>query len=174
MTITEANTSPNPAPTAEEVGKRFLKLIGSVESTEDITVEHVEGIMELTLDSDPIYPTYSHELGNGWSYSVRYAIEVPGNTWGVELTFNNEVEPFPQFFPFCSPSYDDYHRELMRMGFRYRRGGNEVFPGTNAYDKDRFYVQIVPEIRQPPDGKAYPACVRKIGLFVADATPGHP
>jgi len=174
MAIAGADAALNPAQSAEEIGRRFLKLLGAVSSKSDITVEHVQEVLGLTLDSDPIYPSYTQSLGDDWFYSIRYAIEMPGQSRGVELAFENETDPFPQRFPFCNVSYDDYHIALTRMGFRYRRGGDGKFPGINEYDKDDFYVQIVPEVRQSTEGKAHPACVRKIGLFVPNHIPGHP
>lgn len=165
----------DPTLTAEEVGRRFLKLIGSMKSKQDITVERVQEIMELTLDQNPIYPSYSQSFGNGWSYSVRYAAEMPGDGWGVDLYFINDVDPFSEnMSPVCGLNFDYYHDALVQMNFRYRNGGKGKFPGTTQYDKNGFFVQIEPSVKQAPEGNSYPACVRKIGIIVPNPILGHP
>ena len=175
MNTPDATTATNSTLPPEEVGRRFLKLVGSVKSKEDITVERVQEIMGLTLDQNPIYPSYSQSFGNGWSYSVRYAAEMPGDSWGIDLYFINGVDPFPEdMSPVCGLNFDHYHDALVQMNFRYRNGGKDKFPGTSQYDKDNFFVQIEPSVKQTPEGNPYPACVRQISLIVPNPIPGHP
>ena len=175
MDTYDAATATNPTLTPEEVGRRFLKLIGSVKSKQDITVEQVQEIMGLTFDQNPIYPSYSQSFGNGWSYSVRYAAEMPGDSWGIDLFFINDTDPFPEdMSPVCGLNFDHYHDALVQMNFRYRNGGKGKFPGTSQYDKDNFFIQIEPSVKQTPKGNPYPACIRQIRLIIPNPIPGHP
>jgi hypothetical protein len=175
MNPSDATTATNPTLTPEEVGRRFLRLIGSVKSKEDLTVERVQEIMGLTLDQNPIYPSYSQSFGNGWSYSVRYAAEMPSDSWGIDLYFINDADPFPEdMSPVCGLNFDRYHDALIQMNFRYRNGGKNKFPGTSQYDKEDFFIQIEPSVKQTAEGNPYPTCIRQISLIVPNPIPGHP
>lgn len=174
MMPVERNDVSDQGLSAEIAAQRFLRLIATVQSKSNVSVKLVQEIMGVTLDSDPIYPSYRQPLGNGWFLALRYSIEMPGETWGVELEFHSDADASPQPFPFCTPSYREYHNALLRMGYRDRRGRNGTFPGKNQYDKEGLYVELDPELGQSTDGKAYPACVRKVGLFVTNDVSGHP
>jgi len=174
MMTVESNALSDQRLSAEIAVQRFLKLIATVQSKSNLSVRLVQEIMGVTLDSDPIYPSYRQSLGNGWFLTLRYSIEMPGETWGVGLEFDSDADASPEPFPFCTPSYRDYHDALVRMGYRDRRGRNGTFPGENQYDKEGLYVELEPELGHSAEGKAYPACVRKVGLFVPNDLPGHP
>lgn len=167
MTTTEANTAANPTLGAAEVGRRFLKLLESLKSRNDITVERVQEVMGLTLKQGPSGPFYSQPLGGDWFYVVSMGHETPpGQRVGASLEFINKADRFADMSSICGLSFEDYHNTLKSFGyldgFRYDEIGR--LSGVD-YRRGDFYIGITPEVKGFADGKAYPTCVQRIGLL---------
>ncbi|RMH90884.1 hypothetical protein EBB59_09715 [Lysobacter pythonis] len=169
MNTQEAQIPPNPTLSAEEVGRRFLKFIEGVESRGDITLERVQEVMGLTLKRRPIDRGFFHtqSLIGDWSYVIilwPHPEEEMRNS--LNLEFINKINQFSDMLPICGLSFEGYHKALLSFGyseiFRYDKIGR--LSGV-SYSKGNMHVGITPELKVFPNGKAYPTCVRRIGLL---------
>lgn len=171
MNTPDATSANNPALTADEAGKRFLKLLGKVKSKSDLTIEHVQAAMGLTLKDSPNGPFHTQPLSGNWLYIISLRHETPpGQSVALSLEFMDKAERFADMSSICGLTFEDYHNALKTMGyqddFQYDQINGEAgrLIGVN-YIKDDFIVSITPEVKRFPDGKLYPTCVRRIGLL---------
>lgn len=171
MTTSDAEPAINPTLTAEEVGKRYLTLLESIASREDLTVDHVQGAMGLTLKDSPNGRFLTQSLGGGWVYVITLRPETPpGNSISLDLEFIDQSDRFADMSAICGLSFEDYHKALKAMGYRdvfqYDQIDGQVGRLISVdYQKDGFFVSIQPEVKRFSDGKVYPTCVRRIGLL---------
>ncbi|MCC4620953.1 hypothetical protein LL965_12940 [Xanthomonas cassavae CFBP 4642] len=109
----------NPTLSAEEIGKRFLKLIEGLESRNDLSVERIKEVTGITLSYVPKGERYSYgePLGNGWYYMFWYNPESDSLKNGLSLMFINSKEEFGDMTPVCPLDFDHYHNALVAMGF---------------------------------------------------------
>lgn len=114
-----ASTTSNPNLTAEEIGKRFLKLVEGLKSREDLSLGQVQDVTGLKLAPAAHGGFYGVEgdLGDGWKYALNFYPESRSNGTGVQLHFVQPNERFGDMTPICSLDFDDYHRALKAMGF---------------------------------------------------------
>lgn len=171
MTTSDAEPAINPTLTAEEVGRRFLTLLEGVKSRSDLTAEHVQAAMGLTLKDSPNGPFHTQSLGDGWVYSVALHPEKrPGDSIALELQFIEQSDRFADMSAICGLTFEDYHNALKAMGYRdvfqYDQIDGQIGRLISVdYQKDDFFVSILPEVKRFSDGKVYPTCVRRIGLL---------
>lgn len=161
--------------TAEEVGRRFLKLIESVKSRDDLTRDHVQTMMGLTLKDSPNGPFHSQPLDGGWLYVVSIGHEtLPGTSISLSLEFIRKDDRFADMSSICSPDFKAYHDALKAIGYRdvpqYDQINGEVgrLIGV-SYVRDGLSIEILPELMRFPDGKVEPACVRRISLVTTNS-----
>lgn len=172
MTTAEtASDARHPTLSAEDVGRRFLKLIESVKSRDDLTRDHVQTMMGLTLKDSPNGPFHTQPLGEGWLYVVSLGQETPpGTAISLSLEFINKGDRFADMSSICSPDFKTYHDALKAIGYRdvpqYDQVNGEVGRLISvSYAGDGMNVEILPEVRRFPDGEVHPACVRRISLL---------
>lgn len=165
-----ASGTVNPTLTAEEVSRRFLKLIESVKSRDDLTRDHVQTMMGLTLKDSPNGPFHTQPLDEGWLYVVSLGHETPpGTSIALSLEFIRKDDRFADMSSICSPDFKTYHDALKAIGYRdvpqYDQINGEVgrLIGV-SYVRDGLSIEILPEVMRFPDGKVEPACVRRISL----------
>ena len=171
MNTPDATSANNPTLTADEAGKRFLKLLGEVKSKSDLTVEHVQAAMGLTLKDSPNGPFYTQPLGGDWLYIISLKHETPpGQSVALSLEFMDEAERFADMSSICGLTFEDYHNALKAMGyqddFQYDQINGEVGRLIGVrYIKEGLSISITPEVKRFENGKIYPTCVRRIGLL---------
>lgn len=160
----------NPTLGAEDVGRRFLTFIESVKSRDDLTREHVQAAMGLTLKDSPNGPFHAQPLDGGWLFVVSLGHETPpGTSISLSLEFIHEGDRFADMSSVCTPHFEAYHDALKARGYRdafqYDQINGEVgrLVGV-SYAGDGMNVDILPEVRRFPDGKLHPACIRRISL----------
>lgn len=121
MTAPEPTSTPdNPELTAEEIGKRFLKLIEGLESRSDLSLKRIRESTGITLTHEPgtLGAGYwSHELGGGWRYALTYYPESPSLLEGVGLSFEHSEDHITDVTPVCDLDFEYYHNALVEMGF---------------------------------------------------------
>ena len=119
--MTADNTSPSTQPlsfSAEEIGKRFLKLIEGLESRSDLSLERIREVMGIELKPGVLGASAgSKELGGGWRYGVVYYPAARGSLEGVGLSFQNDGNEFADMSAVCALDFEYYHKALVAMGF---------------------------------------------------------
>lgn len=120
MTAPEFNPpTEDPILSPEEIGKRFLKLIESLESREDLSLERVEEATGLSLlqASGKNYYGYGQELTGGGFYAFWFYPEEHGGKRGIRLDFEQEGDSSSSMKAVCALDFDHYHGALKAMGF---------------------------------------------------------
>ncbi|MCL1561534.1 hypothetical protein [Xanthomonas nasturtii] len=119
MTTHEADAA-NPTLSAEEIGKRLLRLIEGLKSRDEISLERIRDVMGIALKLEPGalgagFP--SGDLGGGWRYVFDYFPESSSSSKGVKLTFVNTANRFADMSAVCSLDFAYYDQSLKSMGF---------------------------------------------------------
>jgi len=107
---------------AEEVGKRFLKMIGKLNSPEELGLEFVQkemGVpyMKPTPESRGFH-YFSEPLEKGWQYTVEYYEGDPALKRSTTLWFGHDEgisDEMPESV--CKLDFEDYDKALKAMGF---------------------------------------------------------
>ncbi|MCC8553362.1 hypothetical protein [Xanthomonas hortorum] len=120
MNTSEADVANKLTLNAEEVGKRFLKLIAGLDSREDITPTRIQDVMGFPVSVAPSAlgaVVWSTDLGGGWRYAFDYVPESPSLLRGVGLSFEHDTDRFSDMEAICSLDFDHYDSSLKSMGF---------------------------------------------------------
>ncbi|MDS0832487.1 hypothetical protein [Xanthomonas citri] len=115
-----------PELTPEEIGRRFLKLIDSLKTSSDLTLEHIQEVMRLRLTPTP--ETHGcfftiHLPESGWYYGVSYYDNPAMHRKNASYSFINEARDqvrekgLPDMAPVCGLDFNAYVMELKQMGF---------------------------------------------------------
>lgn len=175
MSAPESNApTDNPALSAEEIGKRFLKLLEGLPSRDDLNLERVQSALGVPLkrfDGTPDYLfAYSQPLDDGWYFSVRYISESPSLQRGVALDFGRPGEgggPIPT--DVCALDFDYYHNALKTMGFLAQQyyGEHNLFLGWRytRFKKSDGTVDMTISIVQMAGNQPGHLCVKSIGTL---------
>lgn len=168
MTTPEPTSTPDNL-TAEEVGKRFLKLLEGLESREDLNLERVQIVLGVPLKrfaGTPEYLySYSQPLGEGWYLSVDYISGSPSLLRGVSLDFGKAGDRFPDIpAAVCALDFDYYHNALKAIGYRDVPIHGEIGELRSwRYYKDDITLSIIPQ--NAVAGESGRLCVTSIGTL---------
>ena len=167
-------TTPEPAPAdgnpmlgAEEIGKRFLKLLEGLESREDLSLERIRDVMGITLTLEPgalSAGVANNELGGGWGYVFFYIPGLTPSRRGVGLTFEHDVNRFSDMSAVCELDFDFYHNALKSMQYRDVPIYGEIGELRSwRYYKNDIVISIIPQ--NVIAGEAGRVCVKSIGTL---------
>ncbi|WP_326521128.1 hypothetical protein [Xanthomonas sp. 4461] len=120
MTLPEAAMAEKIALSAEEMGVRFLKLITSLDSREDITPGRIQDVMGFRISVAPSAlgaVIRSEDLGDGWRYAFDYVPASPSLLPGIGLSFENTAGRFSDMEAICSLDFQRYDSALKSAGF---------------------------------------------------------
>ena len=168
MTTPESATAAdNPKLSAEEVGKRFLKLIEGLESKSSLSLKLVQDAMGMKLSSvpgDPNHLVSEATVAPGWSYVVGYIEATPSIDKATFLEFRNAEARFSDMTAICSVDFDYYHNALKSMGFRDSPMHGEIGQLESwRYYKGDITLSITQQNVVP--GKAGRLCVKSISTL---------
>jgi hypothetical protein len=109
----------NPHLNAEEISKRFLKLVEGLGSREDLNLERVEEVTGLSLQrvngkNDYVY---YQKLTEGWLYELLFYPEKRGGERGVRLEFHHPEDRVSNMAAVCALDFDHHDNALKAMGF---------------------------------------------------------
>ncbi len=161
-----------PQLSAEEVGKRFLRLIAGLGSREDLSPQRIQDAIGLPI----VKATHGDDLfgfvgnlsdGNGWQYSLSFYPKSPSNKKGVSLDFILGDERFPDMSGVCALAFVDYHDALKKMGYvDYPKYGEFGDLRAWIYRKNDIEISIIPEVKQiEAENRVTRTCVRSIGTL---------
>jgi hypothetical protein len=174
--------NPTAEMTSEEVGLRFLKLIGSIKSVNDLTLENVRKVTQLPMEYSSESRTYllSNELSETeLYYSLNYYEDTKpkekifwyeDNRAGEKklwLEFEAKDDKTPQ----CGIRLDTYASALKEMGFsmQIKSDKNGLSQSWDISKPTNVIVGYMVTDKSPapsPDGDLSSVCVKSIFLFV--------
>ena len=112
-----------PELTPDEIGRRMLKLIDSLKSFDELSLERVREVTRLPLHEMPSGTSHAfgmHMPVSNWYYVFDYDNDPQApDSKGVLYRFNNKKESV-DMGPVCAMDYDTYVTALQGMGFQER------------------------------------------------------
>ena len=156
----------NPTLTAEEIGKRFLKLIEGLKSRSDLSLDRITEVTGIALSLVEGGGRYAHSeaLGDDWYYSLWHVPASPQFKQGVTLEFGKAKEPFADMAPVCVLDFDYYHAALKAMGYRDTPIRGEIGQLQSwRYYKNDITISIIPQ--NAIAGESGRLCVKSIGTL---------
>ncbi|ALN94085.1 hypothetical protein [Lysobacter gummosus] len=168
----------HPELTPEEIGRRFLALIDSLKSFDELSGERVQKVMRLPLTRPPSEKDegfFSILLPeSNWRYVFSYTInEKHRSLRNAVFEFNNENEQtgdraLEDMEPVCGLDFNAYEAALIGMGFKRDDPGDYDELGrllALQYLRNNVRVQIIPRREaNTPDAKLNHACARAISI----------
>lgn len=168
-----ADATDNPVLSAEEIGRRYLKLFDGLENRDDLTLEYVQKITGLRLrqTKDGRYFVHRQELEHGWVYGLIYSPQSQGVKKGIGLDFMHLQDGYSNMTPVCALDFEYYHNELKRMGFdvtpKYGEIGDLLAFTVDKILKDGEILRmtLIPQNLDTRnlEGKVGRLCVKSIG-----------
>ena len=165
MTAPAAQTD-NPTLTAEEIGRRFLKLIEGLESRSDLSLEKARQDMGLALgpSSDGRLYGYEQALANGWHVAMNFRLATASTKIGVDLHFWRDDNQHDDMSPVCVLDFDHYHAALKAMDYRDTPVRGEIGELRSwRYHKNDITISIIPQ--NVVAGQSGRLCVKSIGTL---------
>jgi len=165
--MTAPTTPPgNPTLTAEEIGKRFLKLIEGLESRSDLSLENAQQETGLTFSpsSDGRLYGYEETLVDGWHAAMNYRLATASTMIGIDLHFWKVDDHYADMSPVCALDFDHYNAALKAMGYRDTPVHGEIGQLQSfRYDKNDITISIIPQ--NVVAGEPGRLCVKSIGTL---------
>lgn len=114
-----------PDMTPEEMGRRFLRFIDSLQRYDQLTLDRLEQVMQLKLDGPEGGRGKQFNIRmpeSGWHYVVGYSEEEdPPHYRSAALSFAHDEDTYQaDMAPVCGLHFDDYVETLRAMGFEER------------------------------------------------------
>lgn len=153
-------TTATPTVSAEDIGQRVLKLIGSLRSAGDLSPERIEQETGLRVERSPddrnVYG-FSGDITDQWSYSLVTTpdrLDAPPRSlrFSFEADAHGDVDPAP----ICRPSFADYTRALAELGFE--GVPMRAYPGSDAWHFNRGDINVMAY----PRGGDHGECLSKL------------
>lgn len=153
--------------TAEDIGRRVLKLIDSLHSAQDIAPEHIERItgihVEINEDDPSIYG-FGGKLTEDWSYSLvsspdRLGEKPTSLRFSFDDTDRERAGPVDSA-PICDIRFDDYTKALVSAGFTAKP--MPTFPGSDSWYFSRGDIGVTAYALGKTGVESAPVCLSKL------------
>lgn len=154
MTTTHTTVS------AEDIGQRVLKLIGSLRSAGDLSPERIQqetGLrVEINANDRNVYG-FSGDINDQWSYSLvttpdRQDTPPRSLRFSFDADSHGDVDPAP----ICKPTFDEYTRALKALGFE--GVPMRAYPGSDGWHFNRGDINVMAYAR----GGDHGGCLSKL------------
>ncbi len=163
--MSQSSAPSDRAPDAEQIGERFLQLLGGLERRDELSLAKVEQATGVALERGQGGPFYSHDLSAGWYYLLHYVEDSGAIKRGVGLEFGHRGQAPADTRPICALSFQDYHQRLRALGFSDAPNYGEIGQLIDwRYRKGDLTVAVVPWPQTAADAKT-PACVKSIATL---------
>ncbi|MFC3716277.1 hypothetical protein ACFONC_08940 [Luteimonas soli] len=163
---TPATPTDHPTLTAEEIGRRFLKLIEGLESRSDLSLERAQQETGLTFNpsSDERLYGYEQALADGWHVAMNYRLVTASTKAGIDLHFWRDDDQDTDMSPVCAFDFDHYNSALKAMGYRDAPIHGEIGQLQSwRYYKNDITLSIIPQ--NAVAGVSGRLCVKSIGTL---------
>ncbi len=150
--------------TAEEIGRRVLKLIDGLRSAEDLAPERIEqatGIKVEFNDDDRNVYGFGGRLTDEWSYSLVSTPDKLGEKpSSLRFSFDDVTRDRADPTPVCALRFEDYSQALTAAGFAV--SPMPTYPGSDAWYFKRGDIGVMAYARGRTDPQVGPVCVSKL------------
>lgn len=156
--------------TAEDIGRRVLKLIESLRSAEDLAPERIEqatGIKVEFNDEDRNIYGFGGKLTDEWSYSLVSTPDKLGEKpSSLRFSFDDATREQADPAPICTLRFEDYSQAMTAAGFEI--SPMRTYPGSDAWYFKRGDIGVMAYARGKadahgkPDPQAGPVCLSKL------------
>ena len=160
-----------PPITAEDIGRRVLKLIDSLHSAQDFAPEHIEQAtgMRVALnsddpnDDDPNIYGFGGKLTEEWSYSLvstpdRLGEKPTSLRFSFDDTSRRQADPTP----ICKLRFEDYSKALTASGFTVKP--MQGYQGIEGWHFVRDNIGVMAYTHGKADPAAGPACISSLAI----------
>jgi hypothetical protein len=160
-------TATVPPITAEDIGRRLLKLIDSLHSARDLAPEHIEQATGLRVelnDDDPNIYGFGGKLTEQWSYSLVSTPDKLGEKPNsLRFSFDDtsrEQAGQTDRAPICAPDFEGYSKALTAAGFA--ATPMQAYPGSDAWYFKRGDIGVMAYTQGKSDPQVGPVCLSKL------------
>ncbi|NOT88172.1 MAG: hypothetical protein HOP03_08310 [Lysobacter sp.] len=157
-------TATVPPITAEDIGRRVLKLIDSLHSAQDLAPEHVEQATGLRVelnDDDPNIYGFGGKLTEQWSYSLVSTPDKLGEKpSSLRFSFDDTSRGQADRAPICTPDFDGYSKALTAAGFA--ATPMQTYPGSDAWYFKRGDIGVMAYAQGKADPQVGPVCLSRL------------
>jgi hypothetical protein len=157
-------TATAPPVTAEDIGRRVLKLIDSLHSAQDIAPERIQQATGLPVefnDEDPNIYGFGGKLTEQWSYSLVSTPDKLGEKpSSLRFSFDDTSRQHADPAPICVPDFDAYSKALTAAGFAVTP--LQTYPGSDAWYFKRGDIGVMAYTQGKTDPQVGPVCLSKL------------
>lgn len=158
MTVTDASV------TADDIGRRVLKLIGTLHDARDLSPERIEQETGFKVEFNPddrnIYG-FGGKLTDAWSYSLVSTPDKQGEKPNsLRFSFDDTTRDHADPTPICKLGFDDYSRALTAAG--YTGKPLQGYRGVEGWYFTRDNIGVMAYTVGKVDPSAGPACLSKL------------
>jgi len=151
--------------TAEDIGGRVLKLIGSVRSADDLAPAHVEQMTGIKVEFNPDDRNeygFGGKLTDVWSYNLVSLTEADGSKPNrLMFSFDDQTHANADMAPVCQVDFDAYAKALAAEGFKSAPAHGE-HERVLYWDFSRGGVSVQVYVQGESANAASHACVSKV------------
>jgi hypothetical protein len=153
-----------PPVTAEDIGRRVLKLIDSLHSARDLAPEHIEqstGMRVEINDEDPNIYGFGGKLTDEWSYSLVSTPDKLGEKpSSLRFSFDDTTRNHADPTPICTLAFVDYSKVLTASG--YEAKPMHGYRGIEGWYFTRDNIGVMAYTHGKADPSVGPACVSRL------------
>ncbi|TXH66431.1 MAG: hypothetical protein E6Q88_12075 [Lysobacteraceae bacterium] len=150
--------------TAEDIGRRVIKLIDSLHSAKDLAPDHIErqtGIKVEFNESDRTKYGFGGPVTDEWFYNLVSLPEKPGQTpTSLLFSFDDQTHNNADTAPICSFDFADYSSALKAAGFDFKPMHGSR--GVDAWYFSRGDIGVLAYTHGNQDPEEGQACVSKL------------
>lgn len=150
--------------TAEDIGRRVLKLIVTLRSVEDLAPERIEeatGIKVEFNDEDRNIYGFGGKLTDQWSYSLVSTPDKLGEKpSSLRFSFDDTSQKQADPAPICTLRFEDYSQAMTAAGFEI--SPMRTYPGSDAWYFKRGDIGVMAYAQGKADPQVGPVCLSKL------------
>ena len=155
-----------PPITAEDIGRRVLKLIDSLHSAQDLAPEHIEQATGMRVEhngDDPNIYGFGGKLTEAWSYSLVSTPDKLGEKpTSLRFSFDDTSRKQADPTPICKLKFDDYSKALTESGFTIKP--MQGYQGIEGWYFVRDNIGVMAYTHGKADPAAGPACLSSLAI----------
>jgi hypothetical protein len=159
-------TASVPPITAEDIGRRVLKLIDSLRSAQDFAPEHIEQATGMRVefnDEDRNIYGFGGKLTEEWSYSLVSTPDKQGEKpTSLRFSFDDTSRKQADPAPICTLKFEDYSKALTASGFAVKP--MQGYQGIEGWYFTRDNIGVMAYTHGKADPAAGPACISSLAI----------